>query len=122
MDKKHIPLESDETKYKKRAAKKSQSRSDHKHEYKTVLLIAYSDHPFKQGEKLEHKNPTKVCQLCGRVGKVDYNYYKRIPCEGNKHKYYQSVIINEAELDVWCCDFFDKVAVRKTEAKPDGKV
>lgn len=54
--------------HKKKSKKKGLSRANHKHIYETVLLIRHLH--FHHGDS-EYMIPTKVCMICGRIGKTD---------------------------------------------------
>lgn len=59
-------------KYRKKSKKRGLKRADHKHEYKTVLL-KYT-WTFSSSDRVyESTKPTKVCMICGRIDKVDYD-------------------------------------------------
>ena len=108
-----ILLDGEEPKYKKKSRKKGQPRSDHKHEYKTVLLHSYFDNPFRQGERNEHKRPTKICMICGRVGATDLSQYALVETTSLPYHIHERVIMDEAFLEDWYVDdYFDKFAHR----------
>lgn len=54
--------------YKKKSKNKGQPRADHKHIYETVLLTYHYHNNFGDSE---YTLPTKVCTICGRIGKTD---------------------------------------------------
>ena len=70
MNEKRIPIEKDEPKHKKKSKKKGQPRADHKHEYKTVLLLNKYKNRYFPDKPTLYKMPTEVCTICGRVGYV----------------------------------------------------
>lgn len=111
MNEKRIPFEVDEPKHKKKSKKKGQPRADHKHEYKTVLLIneyidrCFPDKPFMS------KLPHKVCVICGRVGDVDMSQYEHVEISNMPYRIHERVIRNEESLEKWYVDDrFDKFA------------
>lgn len=105
-------------KYKKKSTAKGQPRSKHKHIYETVLLITHYKvpdiHTGKQIEK-EHKYPTKVCNICGRIDAIDYDekWYKKNEHKHLKWTYYTKELSDAAiRLPVWYrSDNRDKFAV-----------
>ena len=109
-------------KYKKRSKAKGQPRSKHKHIYETVLLVSHYEvpdiHTGKQIEK-EHKYPTKVCTICGRVDEIDYDekWYNKVEHKHLKWKYFTKELSDEAlKLPVWICSsYFDKFATPMEE-------
>ena len=110
-------IEDEVGKYRKKSRAKGQPRSKHKHIYKTVLLITPYQvpdiHTGKQIEK-EHKYPTKVCTICGRVADIDYDdlWYKREEHKHLKWIYFTKELSDAAlKLPIWFCnDYFDKFA------------
>ena len=114
MNERRTPLEKEEPKHKKRSKKRGQPRADHKHEYKTVLLCRWSDHPFHQGERTAYKAPSKVCTICGRIGDIDMSQYEMVQLEcSSPYIIHQRVIKDEENLEKWDCDFFDKFARKR---------
>ena len=69
MNEKREPIEIEIPNHKKKSKKKGQSRANHKHEYKEVVVHSWWDNPFKQGVKWEHAEICEVCTVCGRTGK-----------------------------------------------------
>lgn len=110
-------------KYRKKSTAKGQPRSKHKHIYETVLLITPYEVPdVNTGKQIkkEHKYPTKVCTICGRVADIDYDdwWYNK-----EKHKHLRWVYFTKElsdaalKLPVWFRnDHFDKFAI-STENK-----
>lgn len=113
MDEKRIPLQNEEMKYKKKSKGGGRKRADHKHEYKTVLLLHYYDSPIT-GKRHEYPSATKVCTVCGRVGYVDESQYELVRCGGTVSKpYFDRKIRNPETLEKWVCeDLFSKRATR----------
>ena len=105
-------------KYRKKSKAKGQPRSKHKHVYETVLLvrpfIMPDIHTGKQIEK-EHRNPTKVCTICGRIDTIDYDekWYNKEEHRDLKWTYFTKDLSDAAlKLPVWFCnDYFDKFAI-----------
>lgn len=106
------------TKYKKKSKAKGLSRSNHKHNYETVLL--YTTYNFKS-EVLKNKQliyPVKLCTICGRIKSTDKDpsYYVEklintdLPC-----KCYSRILSEKAlSLPKWYAkDIFDKFAVKE---------
>ena len=105
-------------KYRKKSTAKGQPRSKHKHIYETVLLITHYQVPNiqtgKQVEK-EHKFPTKVCSICGRVDTIDSDekWYNKQEHKHLKWTYFTKELSEAAlKLPVWVRnDHFDKFAI-----------
>lgn len=120
MYEKKEPLENDIPKHRKKSKKKGQPRADHKHEYKTVLLLNEYEHAYFPGEKTLIKRPTKVCMICGRVGETDMSMYDHEEIPDMPYRVYQRIIRNEDSLEKWYVeDYFDKTAKRVIEDKVD---
>ena len=110
-------IEDEVGKYRKKSTAKGQPRSKHKHIYETVLLITpYKVPDIRTGKQIEkeHRDPTKVCTICGRIDAVDHEekWYNK---EEHKHlKWtYFTKDLNEAalKLPVWFCNgYVDKFA------------
>ena len=109
-----IPIAPDESRHKKKKNSKGLARSNHKHQYETVLLHRdytltkpHDVNPFR----IKYDSATKVCKICGKISLTDDSYYMKIPSPGVKNAY-QSVLIPEAyELEHWYTnDFFGKFA------------
>ena len=112
-------IEDEVGKYRKKSTAKGQPRSKHKHIYETVLLITPYEVPDvltgKQIKK-EHRYPTKVCTICGRVDTIDYDekWYNK---EEHKHflqwTYFTKELSDAAlKLPVWFHnDYGDKFAI-----------
>ena len=105
-------------KYRKKSTAKGQPRSKHKHIYETVLLITPYEvpdvHTGKQLEK-EHRYPTKVCNICGRVDTIDYDekWYNKEEHKHLKWTYFTKELSAAAlKLPVWFHnDYSDKFAI-----------
>ena len=102
-------IEDEVGKYRKRSKAKGQPRSKHKHIYDTVLLITQYEVPdIQTGKQIkkERKYPTKVCTICGRVDKIDYDE-KWYIVEEHKHsmwRYFAKELSDAAlKLPVWFC-------------------
>ena len=94
-------------KYRKKSRAKGQHRSKHKHIYETVLLITPYQvpdvHTGKEIEK-EHRYPTKVCTICGRVDAIDYDdkWYNKEEHKHLKWTYFTKELSDAAlKLPVW---------------------
>lgn len=111
-------IEDEVGKYRKKSTAKGQPRSKHKHIYETVLLIRPYQipdiHTGKQIEK-EHKYPTKVCTICGRVDAIDYDqkWYDKEEHKHLKWTYFTKELSEAAlKLPVWFCSgYCDKFAI-----------
>lgn len=94
-------------KYKKRSTAKGQSRSKHKHIYETVLLITpYKVPDIHTGKQIEneHKYPTKLCTICGRVDEIDSDdkWYRKEEHKHLKWRYFTKELSDAAlELPLW---------------------
>ena len=105
-------------KYRKKSTAKGQPRSKHKHIYETVLLITPYQVPNvatgKQIEK-EHRYPTRVCTICGRVADIDYDdkWYNKEEHKHLKWTYFNKELSEAAlKLPVWIRnDCWDKFAI-----------
>lgn len=112
--------EEEVTRYRKKSHSRGQSRSKHKHVYKTVLLTTKLEFlNVNTGKPILHTHdaPTKVCQICGRISYVDYNsiYYEeseQLNVPYIKHSPLSQVAL---ELPRWEAHFLDKIATRKGE-------
>lgn len=105
-------------KYRKKSTAKGQPRSKHKHIYETVLLITpYQVPEVATGKQLEkeHKYPTKLCTICGRVDTIDYDdqWYNKEEHKHLKWTYFTKELSDAAlKLPVWTRnDYFDKFAI-----------
>lgn len=116
MDAKRRPIENDEPRHRKKSKKKGRPRADHKHEYKTVLLLnEYVLNHFPDKPVLT-KRPMKVCMICGRVGDIDYDQYDLVEMHGMPYRIYEREIRNEESLEKWYVDdYFDKFAKKMEE-------
>ena len=79
------------------------ARSKHKHEYKTVLLHhKYSrSKPHEQDPLIvDYLSATKVCQICGRIGVTDHDYYEAGTFGGWLTS--PKLIPAAQDLDKWC--------------------
>lgn len=120
VNEKREPIEDDIPKHKKKSKKKGRPRADHKHEYKTVLLLnEYESHYFP-GKKDLTKRPVKVCTLCGRVGDIDFEQYDLVEMHGMPYRIHERKIKDEESLEKWYVDdYFDKFA-KKVEMPCTG--
>ena len=112
MDEKRNPVENEVPKHKKKSKKKGQPRADHKHEYKTVLVLhKYTSQLFPDQTTL-YEIPKKVCMICGRIGDTDMSMYDLVEMEKPlPYKIYERVIRDKDSLEKWCVDdFLDKFA------------
>lgn len=113
MNDRRMPLEKEEPKYRKKSKKKGQPRADHKHEYKTVLLLNEYEHPWFPGEKRLLELPKKVCMICGRIGDTDFDYFDHVEMHGMPYRVSERVIRDKESLEKWYVDdLFDKFAKR----------
>lgn len=114
MNEKRIPLETEESRYKKRAKRRRASRADHKHTYETVVLYRYYEDPFHSGEVHHLETATKVCSICGRIGNVDQSQYELIDIEESLPYPMKKRVIRDADkLEIWHTNsYFDKFATR----------
>ena len=109
MNNKRLPFEAEEPKHKKKSKKKGQPRADHKHQYKTVLLINEYENCYHPGETSTIKRPTRVCEICGRVGETDMSRYEYVEIPDMPYRTHKRVIIDEDSLEKWYVDdYFDK--------------
>lgn len=116
MNEKRIPLENEAPKHKKKSKKKGQPRADHRHEYKTVLLLNEYEHKYFPGQKSLIKRPTSVCTICGRVGDIDMSQYDLVEVPNLPYIVHQRVIRDEEYLEKWYVDdYFDKFAKKMEE-------
>jgi hypothetical protein len=115
LDGKRIPLRDDTAKHKKKSNKKGQPRADHKHTYETVLLHTTFKFNLGTSRVAEHRYPTKVCTICGRIGDVDkdLSYYETVIEEVKPWPLHTKKLSKKAlSLPKWHADFFDKFAIR----------
>lgn len=113
MNDKRMPFEVEVPKHKKKSKKKGRPRADHKHQYKTVLLINEYENPYRRGEVSIIKRPTKVCTICGRVGETDMSRYEYIEIENMPYRIHERAITDEESLEKWYVDdYFDKFAYK----------
>ena len=113
MNDKRMPFEAEEPRYKKKSKKKGRPRADHKHQYKTVLLINEYESCYRPGETSIIKRPTRVCEICGRVGETDMSRYEYVEIPDMPYRTHKRVIIDEDSLEKWHVDdYFDKFAYR----------
>ena len=117
MDEKRKPFENEVPKHKKKSKKKGQPRADHKHEYKTVLLLKEYMNQYFPDKPTMHKLPTKVCVICGRIGNVDMDMYDLVEIKDMiPYKIHERVIRDEESLEKWYVDdYFDKFAKKMEE-------
>ena len=113
MNDKRMPFEVEVPKHKKKSKKKGRPRADHKHQYKTVLLINEYENPYRRGEVSIIKRPTKVCTICGRVGETDMSRYEYIESENTPYRIHERAITDEESLEkLYVDDYFDKFAYK----------
>lgn len=124
MDERRKPLEIEEIPYKKKAKSKKRVRSDHKHEYKTILLYHFYESNVFPGKNGYTVAPTRVCQICGRVGYVDMDQYDHVEVEDDlPYKIKKRVVRDEDKLEKWyVASFFDKFAHKLEGDLPDGTI
>lgn len=117
MNEKRALVENEVPKHKKKSKKKGQPRADHRHEYKTVLLLNEYENKYFPDQKNLRKRPTSVCVICGRVGDIDMSQYDLVEVPDDlPHKVYQRVIRDEESLEKWYVDgYFDKFAKKMEE-------
>ena len=117
MIEKRVPLESEEPRHRKKSKKRGQPRADHKHEYKTVLLLNEYVNQYFPDKTTLTKRPTKVCVICGRVGDIDYEMYELVEMHGMPYRIHERKIRDEESLEKWYVDdYFDKFAKKMEEA------
>ena len=106
------PIVDEIPKYKKKSKKKGQPRADHKHEYKTVLLLNEYVNRYLPDKTTLYELPKKVCMICGRVGDTDMSMYDLVEIEDPlPYKIYKRVIRDKESLEKWYVDdYFDKFA------------
>ena len=104
-------------KYRKKSKAKGQPRSKHKHIYETVLLITPYQvpdiHTGKQIEK-EHRYPTKVCTICGRIDTIDYDekWYNNEEHRDLRKYFIKDLSEDTLKLPVWFrSNYRDKFAI-----------
>ncbi len=99
-------------KHKKKSKKKGQPRADHKHEYKTVLLLNEYVNRYWPDKTTLYELPKKVCTICGRVGDTDMSMYDLVEIEDPlPYKIHKRVIRDKESLEKWYVDdYFDKFA------------
>lgn len=117
MDAKRQPIENDEPRHKKKSKKKGQPRSDHKHKYKTVLLLNEYENRCFPGKTTLYERPTKVCTICGRVGYTDMSFTDLVEVQDSLPvKVYERVIRDKKSLEKWYVDdYLDKFAKKMEE-------
>ena len=116
MNEKREPFEDDVPKCRKKSKKKGQPRADHKHEYKTVLLLNEYVNRYFPGKPALSKQPTKICMVCGRVGDIDYDRYEMVEVHGMLCRAHECEIKDEESLEKWYVDdYFDKFAKKMEE-------
>ena len=118
MIERRVPLEAEEPRHRKKSKKRGQPRADHKHEYKTVLLLNEYENRYFPDKTTLYERPTKVCTICGRVGDTDMSFYDRIEVQDFLPvKVYERVIRDKESLEKWYVDdYFDKFAKKVEEA------
>lgn len=111
-------------KHKKKSNAKGLPRADHKHTYETGLLYSYIHHKnfLNSGidRVIECINPTKICVICGRVGKPDNDpiYYTDVQVNLPFVSHREELSEEALRLPKWYIeDWFDKFATRIDEVK-----
>ena len=116
MNEKRIPFSDDEPKHKKKSKKRGQPRADHKHEYKTVLLLNEYVNQYFPDKPTMIKRPMKICVVCGRVGEVDFDQYDIVESSNSRYLMHERKIRDEDALEKWYVnDYFDKFAKKMEE-------
>ena len=112
MIERRVPLEAEEPRHRKKSKKRGQPRADHKHEYKTVLLLNEYENRYFPCKTTLYERPTKICTICGRVGDTDMSFYDRVEVQDSLSvKVYERVIRDKESLEKWYVDdYFDKFA------------
>lgn len=124
MEEKRIPLVNDETKHKKKSTAKGLPRSKHKHQYETVLLSRFTHINLGVEEIHEHRIPTKVCTICGRIDYTDNSYYVTVPEYLNNGVVYRTKLSDDALcLPKWYSEgYFAKFATKGTSDIVPNKI
>lgn len=116
MNEKKHAFEDTELRHRKKSAKRGRPRADHKHEYKTVLLLNEYENRYFPGKPTLYKRPTKVCVICGRVGDTDMSRYDHEEIPDMPYEIKKRVIRDEESLEKWYVDdYFDKFAKKMEE-------
>jgi len=117
MNEKRKPFETEVPKHKKKSNKKGQPRADHKHEYKTVLLLNEYASRYFPDKTTMYELPKKVCTICGRIGDTDSSMYDLVEVENPlPYKIYEKVIRDKDSLEKWYVDgYFGKFAKKMEE-------
>lgn len=112
MNEKSSTLENEIPKYKKKSKKKGQPRADHKHEYKTVLLLNEYENRYFPDKPTLYELPKKVCTICGRIGDTDMGMYDLVEIEDSlPYRIHKRVIRDKESLEKWYVDdYFGKFA------------
>jgi hypothetical protein len=122
MNEKRTLVENEVPKHKKKSKKKGQPRADHRHEYKTVLLLNEYENRYFPGQKSLLKSPTSVCVICGRVGDIDMSQYDLVEVPDLPYRVSKRVIRDEDKLEKWYVDdYFDKFAKKMEEQENEEK-
>lgn len=101
--------------YKKKSKKRGQPRADHKHTYETMLLIRRYEFNLGTPRISEHKQPTKVCTICGRIDCVDRDpsFYVKNQVTGIPFLVYEKDLSEKAlNLPKWYADAYGKFATK----------
>ena len=116
MNEKREPFENEVPKHRKKSKKKGQPRADHKHEYKTVLLLNEYVNQYFPDKPTLTKRPMKVCMICGRVCDIDYYRYDLVEMHGMPYRIHERKIRDEESLEKWYVDdYLDKFAKKMEE-------
>ena len=104
--------------HKKKSNKKGLPRADHKHIYETVLLTRNYHSNFGDSE---YTLPTKVCVVCGRIGKTDSDesLCERQPELSVKRWAVWSKNLSKKALCLpkWHADYWEKFATKTVGVK-----
>lgn len=121
MDEKRKPFETEVPKHKKKSKKKGQPRADHKHEYKTVLLLNEYINNYFPDKPTIYELPKKVCIICGRIGDTDTSMFDLVEIEDPlPYKIHKRVIRDKDSLEKWYVDdYFGKFAKKMEEVYHD---
>ena len=99
--------------HKKKSKKKGLPRADHKHIYETVLLTRHYHSHYRDSEYII---PTKVCTICGRIGKTDEDetLWENSPDTSIAKWVMWGKELSEKALSLpkWQADCWDKFATR----------
>jgi hypothetical protein len=105
-------------KHKKKSKAKGLPRSDHKHEYETVLLHATYNFKSVVPKNKQFIYPAKVCTICGRIKSTDKDpsyYVEKLINTDLPYKVYSKSLSEKAlSLPKWRVNnLFGKFAVKE---------